>query len=370
VAIVDYFRARGALVITTTHHETLKAYASTTAGVLCAAFGFEPETFAPTYRLAYGTAGRSLGLEIARRLGLDEEILAAATRNMSERDARIAEHLARIDEDVRRLDHERRLMTREQETLRENEARLRSREEGLRHREDTARRRLDEELAERAREARREIDAIVADLKRRTAELAERAGKPSATASTGDAGMARADARAALDGALARLTDPPASSPSPPTADGPLAGVGDRVAIGGLNLEGRVLSIHGGQAEIDVRGKRLRAEVRELRVIEREGEGGAARVNVSVQLQPREQVSTDLNVIGCTVDEAVSRAERFLDESLLASERTVRIIHGFGTGQLRRGLASFLAQHPFVASFAAAPPDQGGGGVTVVALKD
>ena len=74
--------------------------------------------------------------------------------------------------------------------------------------------------------------------------------------------------------------------------------------------------------------------------------------------------------IGCTVDEAIARAERFLDESLLDDQRVVRVIHGYGTGQLKRALAGFLQQHPLVARFASAPPEQGGGGVTVVELKD
>ena len=131
-----------------------------------------------------------------------------------------------------------------------------------------------------------------------------------------------------------------------------------------------MLSVHDGEAEVDVRGKRLRADLQELRVIERGAPIGSARVNVSVQLQPREYSTTELNVIGCTVDEALAKAERFLDESLLASEQTVRVIHGYGTGQLRRALAAFFDQHPFVARFATAAPERGGGGVTVVELKD
>ena len=95
-----------------------------------------------------------------------------------------------------------------------------------------------------------------------------------------------------------------------------------------------------------------------------------ARVKVHVELQPREHTSADLNVVGCTVDEAIARAERFLDESLLTDQRTVRFIHGYGTGQLKKALAGFLQQHPLVAKFATAPPEQGGGGVTVVELKD
>ena len=96
----------------------------------------------------------------------------------------------------------------------------------------------------------------------------------------------------------------------------------------------------------------------------------AARVSVNVELQPRETTPSDLNVIGCTVDEALARAERFLDESLLTDQRVVRLIHGYGTGQLKRALSGFLQQHPLVASFALAPPEQGGGGVTVVELKE
>ena len=91
---------------------------------------------------------------------------------------------------------------------------------------------------------------------------------------------------------------------------------------------------------------------------------------MNVELQPRDATPSDLNVIGCSVDEALARAERFLDETLLTDQRTVRVIHGYGTGQLRRAISGFLQQHPLVASFATAPPDQGGGGVTVVELKE
>jgi DNA mismatch repair protein MutS2 len=102
----------------------------------------------------------------------------------------------------------------------------------------------------------------------------------------------------------------------------------------------------------------------------------AAKVHVNVVGAVREPPlrgrdgSVDLNVIGCTVDEAIARAERFLDESLLTDQRVVRLIHGYGTGQLKRALTGFLQQHPLVARFATAPPEQGGGGVTVVELKE
>ena len=140
--------------------------------------------------------------------------------------------------------------------------------------------------------------------------------------------------------------------------------------VGGLGLEGTVLTIHDGWVEVDVRGKRMRAHVRDVRVLGDRSTPPAGRVSVNVELRPRETMASDLNVIGCTVDEALTRAERFLDETLLGDQREVRFIHGHGTGQLRRALAGFLQKHPLVVRFQAATPEQGGGGVTVVELKD
>jgi DNA mismatch repair protein MutS2 len=368
VAIVDRFRRRGATVIATSHYDALKTYASTTEGVASAAFGFDNDTFAPTYQLLYGTPGRSLALEIAGRLGLSPEVVAAARENLSAREAQLAEHLAKIDRDMRALEHEQRLVSKERDTLQAAESRMHQREDALRQREDTFRRRLAEELEAQVRQARKEIDDVIADLKTRAAAIAA----APRLVSTGDTGAARSDARAAVDEVARRVLAGEAAGQAPASHQPQAAGhvnVGDRVIVGGLGLEAIVTSTHDGTAELDVRGKRMRASIRDLKIV-----GGAqpahGHVKVNVDLQPRETTASDLNVIGCTVDEAISRAERFLDESLLTDHRVVRFIHGYGTGQLKRALAGFLQQHPLVARFASAPPEQGGGGVTVVELKD
>src|SRR5205814_5378008 len=129
VAVVDHFRRRGATVLATSHYDVLKTYASTTDGVTSAAFGFDAETFAPTYQLLYGSPGRSLALEIAARLGLSPSIVAAARENLTAREAQLADHLAKIDRDMRALEHEQRLAVRERETLEATEVRMRQREE-------------------------------------------------------------------------------------------------------------------------------------------------------------------------------------------------------------------------------------------------
>jgi DNA mismatch repair protein MutS2 len=126
--------------------------------------------------------------------------------------------------------------------------------------------------------------------------------------------------------------------------------------------------MHGKHAEIDVRGKRLRAALRDLRVIG--GAPPASQVRVNVDLQPREGLLSEINIIGSTVDEAIARLEKFLDESTVTDLRELRIVHGHGTGQLRRAVAEFLKDHPLVERFETAPQNQGGGGATIAFLKD
>src|SRR5579864_2409506 len=213
VAIVDHFRRRDATVIATSHYDALKTYASTTDGVASAAFGFDSDTFAPTYELLYGSPGRSLAIEIAARLGLNASVIGAARENMSAREAQLAEHLAKVDRDMRALEHDQRLATRERETLEAAEARFRQREDALKQREDTFRRRLNEELESQVRQARREIDGVIAELKEKTTAIARDSARQNVT--TGDTGAARSNARAAVDSVVRHIIAPVEENPTP-----------------------------------------------------------------------------------------------------------------------------------------------------------
>ena len=371
-AVIDHFRKRGAHLVATTHFDVLKTYASTTEGVESAAFGFDPSTFAPTYRLVYGSPGRSLAIEIASRLGMPASVVAAARGNLSERESQLQAHLDRVDTELHGLEAERRAVTQERAALAENERKLRSREAAVKDRELAARRRLEAKLDDQVRAARKEIDAIVEGLKAKATVLRDKSGQRSAPAiSTGVAGAARAEARDALDAALARVKEGAGELPAPEPAEPPKAAelqVGSRVEVAPFGLAGVVLELHEKHADIDMNGKRLRARIADLRVVGGPAKKGGVRVNVD--LQPREGSLSELNVIGCTVDEALERAGRFLDETMFTDQRSVRVVHGYGTGQLRRAIAGFLKHHPLVAHFEEAPPGQGGGGVTVVELKE
>jgi dsDNA-specific endonuclease/ATPase MutS2 len=299
-----------------------------------------------------------------------------ACENLGEGEKQLADHLARVDDDLRKLEQERKQVTAERMTVAESERRLRAREEALRDRESHFKKRLDAKLDDQLRDARREIDAIIDGLKARASELTEKAGRRLRTGetvraagiTTGDTGAAKSDARAALDQIAQRLRgDVPAGDLPPADEPLPLA-PGVRVTVGGLGLEGTIIELHGKQAEIDMKGKRLRAAISDLRAIG--GPSPKSQVRVNVDLQPREGMLSELNVIGCTVDDALTRVEKFLDESTVTDLSELRIVHGHGTGQLRRAIAEMLKGHPLVARYEAAPQNQGGGGATIVTLRD
>jgi hypothetical protein len=149
------------------------------------------------------------------------------------------------------------------------------------------------------------------------------------------------------------------------------------------------VQVQGRYAEVDVRGKRLRAAVQDLRVPAHAGStrqpaskddktdarragsaGGRPAVHVTVDLQPRSGALGELNLIGNTVDEALDRLDKFMDQATVTDVHELRIVHGHGTGQLRRAVAGYLKEHPLVARTEKAPENQGGGGATIVFLKD
>ena len=373
-AIVEHFRQRGAHVVTTTHDDALKAYGATTEGVACAAFGFDPETFAPTYRLIYGSAGRSLALEIAGRLGLDPQIIKTATELRSAREAQLADHLARVDEDRRQLDERRDTLDQRQTELADRVTRLRERETELERREQAGRKDLEQSLDTRLRTAREQIDAVVDTLRQRAAtlerEAAERAINREPPLSTGDGGALRGEARTALEAIASGFPTPAASLPSSTRGTGSRIGVGTRVVVSTLGVEGTLRSVHGREAEVEARGKRVRVPLEALAAAAPRPTPTEPQSRVSIQVEAPTSPLDELNLIGCRVDEALSRAEKHLDQALMGEQRVVRFIHGHGTGQLRRAIAAFLDAHPLVRRVSPAPPEDGGSGVTIAELKE
>ena len=164
-AIIAHFKERGALVFATTHYDALKTWGTATDGVTTAAFAFDPQTFAPSYRLVYGAPGRSLAIEISQRLGLPTAVIAASRGYLSDDRKRLDAHLERVDAQARALDSERRKLERERAALASENQALRQRESAVAEREGRLAKRVNEKLDDRLRQARKDIDEVIAQLK-------------------------------------------------------------------------------------------------------------------------------------------------------------------------------------------------------------
>jgi DNA mismatch repair protein MutS2 len=378
-AVINHFRTRGAIVIATTHDDGLKTFAATTEGIQAAAMGFVSETYAPTYKLVYGAPGRSLALEIAERLGMPASVIAAARARRSTRETQLAEHLARVDQELAVLDHERQTVAEERKRVAEERTRILARESHVTEREAILRKRLDDRLNEKLREARAEVDRVVAQVKTKAEALVQKAEQR--PLSTGEIGQLRVQGRSALD-TVAQPLGP--ATPDPHVALDRAPEPGDDVFVPALGSKGRVTSVSGKHAEVDVRGKRMKVAWRDLQ------RAAGGRAPGARPTSPRERETSpssgggvttpstaglvsavrELMVIGKTVDQATDEAEKFLDAALMSDSRRLRVVHGHGTGRLREAMTKFFREHPLVASVAPAPDNEGGNGATIVELKD
>jgi DNA mismatch repair protein MutS2 len=393
VAVVDHFRrACGAHVLATTHYRGLKIYAANEEAVINASVEFDEKTLQPTYRLLVGIAGASSGIEIARRFGFPDEIVRAASEHVGEsaRDATL--YLQRIKRESQEAESLRRALEEERAAVAEKyssldvEARKRERERQATFEREFQKAVADfekrsrelvskvEDRAERAK-VEREAQKYLAELKREAGRAA-RAVSPSATSPQPASRPVRVvrEGKVVNDADSAPVEEEYRVSP----ASRPIK-VGDSVRLRSFGSVGIVDKLNGDEAEVRVKALRFREKLANLdlvETIEPQPEAGrlaklrSASRGTEVHLRESpEEARAELNVIGRTTDEAVDEADKFLDEAFMNSLHQIRIVHGHGTGALRKAIADFLRHHPHVERFAQAPQNQGGAGATVVELK-
>jgi DNA mismatch repair protein MutS2 len=379
VAMVDYFRERGAHVIVTTHYSGLKMYATNTPGVINASVEFDERTLKPTYRLLVGLAGASSGIEIARRFGLPEAITERAADRVKTASADATEYLRRLKE---QFDHQRQLVAAledERAAVADKYAKLelqfiqkeKDREKEFR---SELQKIVDEfvnkaekfasmiEDAASARKVRKEIE-------KRSVELRAEAGAESRKM------RQRMAASITMEGAESLSSEgaTPKVEEGPETID---LRPGDRVRVLSLDQEGVVESVGETEIVVQIGALRFREQRANLRLAARKTEpkrnaqavAGLPK-GVSVTLQEQPAIGGELNVIGKTVNEATEAADKFLDAAYLDNYDSVRIVHGIGMGALKRAIADLLSDHPHVAKWRQAAPDEGGAGATIVELK-
>jgi DNA mismatch repair protein MutS2 len=396
VAVVDHFRrVCGAQIIATTHYSGLKIYAANEDDVLNASVEFDEKTLQPTYRLLVGIAGSSSGIEIARRFGFPDIIVGDAAARVGAASREGAQYLQRIKREAEEAEALRRALDEEREAVAERynaldvEARRRETEreaafeKQLRSAMQDFERRS-REIVEKIQD-RAERSRVEKDVQRRAAEL-KREAQASARAATASvqsppaAGTPRVpNVRVVRDGEVIdtshredRERDEPVAASARPIEKN------DRVRLKSFGSTGIVDSVSGDAAEVRVGSLRFREKLSNLELLEKtepvpeKGRGARLRASKGTEFQLRAEeadVQTELKLIGRTVDEALDMTDKFLDEAFLNGISHLRIIHGHGTGALRRAIHSFLKGHPHVAQFAQAPQDQGGAGATIVELR-
>jgi DNA mismatch repair protein MutS2 len=372
VAIAEYFLERRAWSLISTHHTSLKVYAAKTPGVLNAAVSVDERTLVPTYELRMGVPGTSAGINTAQRLGLNEAIVQEARARLSSQTEDIAGFLDELHRQLEALSQDRRKTQQRELELTREKARLEK--EGLNELRAKTRE-LEQKLSSllkdfeyQARETVRVIEDRAAQQKlskeaeRRIARLRRQFSEQfNATVVAHRTGADQGDVNAQPH--LVRHVSP-----------------GDTVKLRSLGKTGVVQrEIDAKFFEVAIGPMKMRVSRDDIAEIVSSAQpaiatnqsplAAARRKGVSIQSDADEDMRSELNVIGRTVDEATDEVEKFLDRAFLAGLPRIRIVHGSGMGILRRALRSYLQNHPQVATVTEPSQQEGGAGATVVELK-
>ncbi len=371
VALLDEFRTKNCIVLATTHHDRLKTYASTTQGVVNAAVEFDDVNLRPTYRLMVGVPGGSSGIAIAQRLGLAKSVIERARSLLAPESREAADLIAYLHRSRDELDRMQHQMAAERHALEEERTRLRSEWVG---RQQKRIKELEAQFAEMQKRFDENVARVLDAVKER--ELRAQLEK-STRRKMQDV---RSEAREELNAAVVQTisgsqADLGVHSGSPEVVSPERLQSGVRIRVRGFSKPVIFRRLDGTSAEIEAGPLRMKVALDEIIGMESEAQrkshvSSAPRQNVTVTVQSGgANTSGELNVIGLTVEEASARVDKFLDDAALANLPQVRIIHGHGTGALRKGLAQFFSTHPLVEKFAFAAEEQGGKAVTVVELR-
>jgi DNA mismatch repair protein MutS2 len=376
VAIASHFLTAGAWSLISTHHTSLKVYAANTDGVLNAAAGVDELTLAPNYQLRLGVPGASAGIQTAERLGLNAAIITAARQRLGSQQVDIARFLDKLHSELTQLEEDRKAARVEQYALNQERARLAR--EG------------DVEMRQRTRELESKLGSLLKDFEFQMREtvraIEDRAGqqKLSKEAERRILRLRREFQESFNQTVVAHRTGADVGDANAQPHILKHIAAGDQVRIKSMNkiavvqreVEKDVFEVALGPIKMRVKRDECLAPSPaggESAAEKRPDPLAAARkqknVHVTVTSANTDELRTEINLIGRTVDEATEELEQYLDRAFLAGLERVRIIHGHGAGILRRGVREFLKSHPHVATIAEAPQNEGGQGATLVELR-
>ncbi len=349
-SVIEHLLSLGCLMIVTTHLSALKSFAISDARITNASMEFDAATGGPTFRMIVGVPGRSRAIEVAERMGLPRTVTDSAKERLGDRYGEIDTLLANLQETLAEVVREREELREARTEATRNLEQIRSEREQIQAERKKVAKSYREEISRLKDEVTRRLQAEVRALRESSKQKSE-----------------TADAYERIIAPLSRM--PELSPPS-----GPIK-IGDRVEHRRFGMTGEVTAIEGAKARISVGGKIVQTELGDLFPVE-----GAARKqpkkssrddapsSTSSTDSPEPAISSELNLIGQRVDEALDESDRFLDRSLMEGRGAVRLIHGFGTGALRSALREHLRKHPAVKSWRKGDEREGGDGATIALL--
>ena len=361
-AVIEESRKRGALVAATTHYAELKVYAMTTPGVENASCEFDVETLAPTYKLLIGVPGKSNAFAISRRLGLPQSIIDQAA-------ARIDAENVRFEDVLTQLDRQRQEMEQERDKARK----LRREMEESAKTAREYRERLEKERAKAVEKAQAEARAIIQEARDTAdqvfAELNDMRRRQEKEASWQEQNERRAGLRHKLNQAEDALGSGPDLPAPPPTRP---ARAGDTVELVKMGTKATVIAVNkDGSLQLQAGILKINAKQDEVRVTEGDdGKKQAAKIVQRAEHKLRSLgASPEVDLRGMMTDEAILALDRFLDTAVMAKLTEVTIIHGKGTGAVRKAVREHLKRSRYVKSFRPGRYGEGEDGVTVAELR-
>ena len=362
IAILSHLHSQGICTMATTHYSELKVYALSTPGVENACCEFDVQSLRPTYRLLIGIPGKSNAFAISGKLGLPDYIIDDARERLTEQDISFEDLLTDLETSKRTIEKER-----------EEISALRKEAEELKSQAKERQEKLDEQRDRILREANEKANAILRDAKEvadETIRKFHKFGKENISAAEMEKERERIRKKVNDTAAASSLKSKKPKKEHKPSD----FKLGESVKVLSMNLTGTVSSLPDARGNLTVQMGILRSQVNisDLEIIEEPSSYGAKKMNRTskgkIKMGKSLSVRPEINLLGRTVDEAVAELDKYLDDALLAHLYTVRVVHGKGTGALRKGIHEYLRRQKHVKSYHLAEFGEGDAGVTIVEL--
>lgn len=364
ISILSYLHDKGIRTMATTHYSELKVYALSTPGVENACCEFSVETLRPTYRLLIGIPGKSNAFAISSKLGLSDQIIERAKEQISEQDESFEDVLSSLEENRVTIENERLEIARYKEEIKTLKAQLESRQEKLDAQRDRILRQANEEAHKVLEEAKEYAD--------QTMKLFHKFQKNNVDTSAVE--RERQELRKRMNKAEKNMSDRQETKKPKKLLTAKDIRPGDSVKVLSMNLKGTVGSRPDSKGFLFVQMGIIRSKVHlsDLELVDEPvittpslQKTGAGKIRMSKSAS----VSTEINLLGRTVDEAIAELDKYLDDAYIAHLKSVRIVHGKGTGALRKGIHDYLRRQKHVSSFRLGEFGEGDAGVTIVDFK-